>query len=88
MHLAKVIAKVIATQKAPSLVGGKLLLVKALDETRTLIADATPYVAMDRVGAGVGDCVLVEWGGSLNNSDDMVGDMSIVAIVDEIQAAK
>jgi len=88
MHLAKVIAKVISTQKAPSLVGGKLLVIQAVDAQSNIIDSSTPYVALDKVGAGLGDCVLVEWGGSLNNNSDMVGDMSIVGIVDEIQTEK
>lgn len=85
MHLAKVIGKVISTQKTPRLVGGKLLVIKAVDENGSLMNEETPYVAVDSVGAGVGDCVLVDWAGSLDNSFNMVGDMSIVGIVDSIQ---
>lgn len=85
MHLAKVIAKVVATQKTDKLIGGKLLVIKALDEHKKLIESETPYVAVDNVGAGVGDCVLVDWGGSMDNSFNMVSDMSIVGIVDSIE---
>ena len=85
MHLARVVAKVIANQKSSHLVGGALLLIKAVDENKQILNDEPPYVAIDRVGAGVGNCVLVEWGGSYNNNLDMVGDMAIVGIVDEIQ---
>ena len=55
MHLAKVIAKVVATQKTQKLVGGKLLVIKSVDENGTLMETETPYVALDAVGAGVGD---------------------------------
>lgn len=85
MHLAKVIAKVVATQKTQKLVGGKLLVIKSVDENGTLMETETPYVALDAVGAGVGDCVLVDWGGSMDNNMSMVGDMSIVGIVDMIE---
>ncbi len=85
MHLARVLGKVISTQKSPKLVGGKLLVIKAVDENRQLMNGEVPYVAVDNVGAGVGDCVLVDWAGSLDNSFNMVGDMSIVGIVDKIQ---
>ena len=85
MHLAKVIAKVVATQKTQKLVGGKLLVIKSVDENGTLMEAETPYVALDAVGAGVGDCVLVDWGGSMDNNMSMVGDMSIVGIVDMIE---
>jgi ethanolamine utilization protein EutN len=85
MHIAKVIAKVVATQKTDSLVGGKLLAIRAVNENMELMPHETLYVAVDRVGAGVGDCVLVDWGGSLDNDVSMVGDMSIVGIVDTIE---
>lgn len=85
MHLAKVIAKVVATQKTEKLVGGKLMVIKAVDERGRLMEVETPYVALDAVGAGVGDCVLVDWGGSMDNDMSMVGDMSIVGIVDTIE---
>jgi ethanolamine utilization protein EutN len=86
MHLAKVVAKVVATQKTDSLVGGKLLVIRAIDENFNVLTSETPYVAIDRVGAGVGDSVLVDWGGSImDNQVSMVGDMSIVGIVDSIE---
>ena len=85
MHLAKVIGKVIATQKSQNLVGGKLLVIKAIDEHRNVLEGEIPYVAVDSVGAGVGDCVLVDWNGSMDNSISMVGDMAIVGIIDDIQ---
>lgn len=85
MHLAKVIAKVVATQKSDKLVGGKLLVIKSINEQGILMENETPYVAIDAVGAGVGDCVLVDWGGSMDNDMSMVGDMSIVGIVDTIE---
>lgn len=85
MHLAKVIGKVISTQKSPKLVGGKLLVIKAINENREIMNNETPYVALDAVGAGVGDVVLVDWGSSMDNNFDMVSDMSIVGIVDNIQ---
>lgn len=86
MHLARVIAKVVATQKTASLMGGKLLVIKAVNEHMELLDHETPYVALDRVGAGVGDCVLVDWGGSMDNDVSMVGDMSIVGIIDTIES--
>ena len=85
MHLAKVIGKVIATQKSEKLVGGKLLVIKAIDEKKNIMEQETPYVAVDSVGAGVGDYVLVDWAGSMDNSFNMVGDMSVVGIIDDIQ---
>ena len=60
-------------------------MIKSVDENGTLMETETPYVALDAVGAGVGDCVLVDWGGSMDNNMSMVGDMSIVGIVDMIE---
>ena len=85
MHIAKVVATVIATQKVSSLQGGKLLVVQPVDVSLNLRVNDTTYVALDRVGAGVGDFVLVEWGESEYNDPNMVGDMSIVGIIDMIQ---
>ncbi|MDU2064295.1 MAG: EutN/CcmL family microcompartment protein [Sporomusaceae bacterium] len=85
MHLAKVIAKVVATQKIDKLVGGKLLVIRAIDTDQNTVDNEPLYVAVDSVGAGVGDCVLVDWGGSVDNDCRMVGDMSIVGIVDRIE---
>ena len=85
MHLARVVAKVVATQKTEKLTGGKLLVIRAVDTNGEILEGETPYVAIDAVGAGVGDCVLVDWGGSMDNNMSMVGDMSIVGIVDSIE---
>jgi ethanolamine utilization protein EutN len=85
MHLAKVIAKVVSTQKVDSLIGGKLLVIRAVNENMELMPHETPYVAVDRVGAGVGHYVLVDWGGSMDNDVRMVSDMSIVGIIDTIE---
>ncbi len=85
MHLGLVVGKVISTQKAQYLVGGKLLVVRIIDTDKKFIEDESPYVAVDGVGAGVGDTVLVDWAGSVDNRSKMVGDMSIVGIVDSIQ---
>jgi len=85
MHLAKVIGMVISTQKTQGLVGGKLLVIRTIDEYSKPVENAPPYVALDRVGAGMGDCVLVDWRGSRDSELSMAGDMSIVGIIDEIQ---
>ncbi|MBO3443802.1 EutN/CcmL family microcompartment protein [Clostridium sp. CCUG 7971] len=87
MILAKVIGRVISNQKTPDLMGAKLLLVSKIDEFQNLKEGIT-YVAVDKVGAGQGDIVLV--GDSATNErkdsyQEPYQDMSIVAIVENIQ---
>jgi microcompartment protein CcmK/EutM len=55
MHLARVIGDVVATQKDPQLAGIKLLLVQPLTPEGALAG--RPIVAVDAVGAGVGENV-------------------------------
>ncbi|WP_147534461.1 EutN/CcmL family microcompartment protein [Bacillus marasmi] len=84
MFLAKVIGSVVSTQKVEKLVGGKLMVIKTLDEKKSLV-DEPAMVAIDAVGAGVGDVVLVDWGDSIYEDSKLSADMAIVGIVDEIQ---
>ncbi|ADK13780.1 MULTISPECIES: EutN/CcmL family microcompartment protein [Clostridium] len=87
MFLGKVVGKVVSTQKSEKLIGNKLLIVKKIDEKENLIGDH--FVAVDTVGAGANDTVIVVTGsGSRNSSDsqnDIPIDASIVGIVDSIE---
>jgi ethanolamine utilization protein EutN len=53
MHLAKIIGDVVATRKDDNLVGLKLLIVQPLTPERQ--PAGRPIVAVDAVGAGVGE---------------------------------
>src|ERR687892_75061 len=55
MQLARVIGTVVATVKNDSLHGRKLLVVQTVD--RNLEANGKPMVAVDAVGAGIGELV-------------------------------
>ncbi|MCR4425761.1 MAG: EutN/CcmL family microcompartment protein [Firmicutes bacterium] len=57
MYTAKVIGHVVATQKDPSLVGAKLLVVTQVDAAGRPVGK--PHVAVDTVGAGAGEYVTV-----------------------------
>lgn len=85
MHIGRVIGKVIAPQKNENLRGAKLLIVKTLDENQEIIPGVETYVAVDDVGAGYGDDVIVEWGSSLDHQVNRAGDMHIVGIIEAIQ---
>lgn len=87
MILAKVIGRVISNQKTPELTGAKLLIVNKVDKEENEIEDAT-YVAIDKVGAGQGDIVLVGDSYLTDASDKLreaQQDMYIVAIIENIQ---
>lgn len=86
MVLGKVIGSVVATQKDPGLVGKKLLLVKAIDLQDHLLE---PFVvAVDAIGVGIGEKVLVVNGSSARMTDetrDRSIDSVIIAKVDSMQ---
>lgn len=87
MQLAKVIGKVVSTQKTEKLIGAKLLIIRAIDENKQEMEDNV-MVAIDLVGAGMGDLVLVDWGSSMYEDMKLSADMSIVGIVDDIQTTE
>ena len=83
MQLARVIGTVVATIKNDSLEGRKLMIVQTLD--RNLQPNGKPMVAVDAVGAGVGE--LVFWCRGKEASfpfkrEDTPTDCTIVGIVD------
>ncbi|MGI2030826.1 EutN/CcmL family microcompartment protein [Rhizobium panacihumi] len=86
MYLAKVIGRVVATTKDHSLSGSKLLIVARLNEQ--LQPEGKTDVAVDTVGAGKGETVIVTTGSagrfaaSLQHS---VVDATIVGIVDTVE---
>lgn len=83
MQLARVIGNVVCTVKNESLRGRKILIVQNLDED--LNAIGSPLVALDAIGAGVGE--LVFWCRGKEASfpfkrDATPTDCTIVGIVD------
>jgi ethanolamine utilization protein EutN len=83
MQLARVIGTVVSTVKNESLHGRKLMIVQTLD--RHLRESGKPMVAIDSVGAGVGE--LVFWCRGKEASfpfkrEDTPTDCTIIGIVD------
>ncbi|MCH4164910.1 MAG: EutN/CcmL family microcompartment protein [Lentilactobacillus diolivorans] len=86
MYMAKVIGSVVSTQKDPSLIGRKLMIVQPID------SDGKPVrseeVAADTVGAGIGEFVLLVRGAGARKATSKydvkndVNDCSIVGIID------
>ena len=83
MQLARVIGTVVATVKNDSLQGRKLMVIQSLD--KDLASSGRPMVAVDSVGAGIGE--LVFWCRGKEASfpfkrEDTPTDCTIVGIVD------
>ncbi|EGI4724742.1 propanediol utilization microcompartment protein PduN [Salmonella enterica] len=88
MHLARVTGAVVSTQKSPSLIGKKLL-VRRVSADGELPASPTSgdEVAVDSVGAGVGELVLLSGGSSARHvfsGPNEAIDLAVVGIVDTL----
>ena len=85
MILAKVCGSVVSTSKNEKLVGYKFMIVKPIENDKEI---EKYFIAVDGVGAGVGEKVLVALGSAarlgIQNPDAPV-DATIVGIVDEKQ---
>ncbi|NLR08996.1 MULTISPECIES: EutN/CcmL family microcompartment protein [Lactobacillaceae] len=85
--MARVMGSVVSTQKDPSLVGQKLMIIRPIDSDQNEIR--FEQVAADKVNAGIGDNVLVVRGSSARRADSEnkpdatdVNDCTIVGIID------
>lgn len=86
MIFARVTGSVVCTQKDEKLVGSKLLLVQPVDLAGA--AKGNPLVAVDSVGAGEGELVLLVQGSSARQTSKTDGrpvDAVIFAIVDTVE---
>ena len=89
MELARVEGSVVATAKNDRLDGHKLLLVNLVEPD--LKPTSNFLVAVDSVGAGEGEIVIVVRGSSARQSEQLANiptDTSIVAIIDTIEYRK
>ncbi|MBI5203067.1 MAG: EutN/CcmL family microcompartment protein [Elusimicrobia bacterium] len=86
MIFARVVGNVVCTLKDEKLVGTKLLLVQPVDLANA--AKGNPLVAVDAVGAGEGELVLLVQGSSArqtSRTESTPVDCAIFAIVDTIE---
>ena len=82
MIIGTVTGSIIATRKNEKLIGQKLLIVRPLEG----MAQDSSFVAIDNVGAGIGETVLVAQGSAARigcNLENAPVDAAIVGIVDE-----
>jgi microcompartment protein CcmK/EutM len=89
MFLAKVIGNVVATQKNEKFQGMKLMLIQPyIAKEQTLTPSGSSVVAVDSVGAGLGECVLFTQGSSARltpTTKEAPVDAVIIGIVDTIE---
>ena len=81
MVVGKIIGSVVATRKNEKLIGSKFMIV----ETLSAMGDTKRLVAVDNVGAGIGELVLVAEGSAARIGCDQANapiDAAIVGIID------
>ncbi len=81
MLIGKIIGSVVSTRKNEKLVGSKFMIVETLDK----MGDTKRIVAVDNVGAGIGEMVLVALGSAARIGCDQEKapiDAAIVGIID------
>ena len=91
MFVARVTGSVVATQKVESMVGHKLLVVEPYrleaKKRESLTTTGRTFVAVDTLGAGVDDFVLVTQGSSARMTEGtskLPIDAVVVGIVDQV----
>jgi Carbon dioxide concentrating mechanism/carboxysome shell protein len=83
MVVGKVVGTVVATRKNENLVGSKFLIVQPMEK----MDRGGRFIAVDNVGAGIGETVLVATGSAARigcNLEKSPIDAAIVGIVDNI----
>ncbi|MFP6603005.1 MAG: EutN/CcmL family microcompartment protein [Pirellulaceae bacterium] len=91
MFVARVTGSVVSTQKVDALVGYKLLVVEPYrleaEERASLSTTGRTFVAVDMLGAGEGEYVLITQGSSARltpETKDLPVDTVVVGIVDQV----
>lgn len=83
MIVGKVIGSLISTRKCDNLVGNKFMIVEPIESMRGAHSD---LVAIDNIGAGIGEIVLVATGSAARigcGLESAPVDAAIVGIVDD-----
>ena len=86
MEIGRIIGTLVATRKHERLVGRKIQIVQPLDHHGEK-PRGDPYVAVDAVGAGVGERVVIVRGSGARHglsNDQTPVDATIIGIIDHI----
>lgn len=91
MFVAKVTGSLVSTQKVSTMVGYKLLIVEPYrvepKDRTSLITTGRTFVAVDTLGAGIGDYVLLTQGSSARLTPETKAlpiDAVVIGIVDQV----
>ncbi len=91
MFVAKVTGSLVSTQKVDSMVGYKLLIVEPYrvepNQRGSLVTTGRTFVAVDMLGAGEGDFVLITQGSSARltpETKNLPIDTVVIGIVDQV----
>ena len=95
MFIAKVTGSLVATQKVETMVGHKLLIVEPYrleaKQRKSIVTTGRTFVAVDTLGAGEGDYVLLTQGSSARMTPEtkhLPIDAVVVGIVDKVHVVK
>ena len=81
MVIGRVVGSIVSTRKCENLIGNKFMIIEQLEE---MGAGASRFVAIDNIGAGIGETVLVATGSAARvGMESAPVDAAIVGIVDE-----
>jgi len=83
MIAGKVVGSIVATRKNEKLIGNKFMIVEIVDN---MSEKAKQLIAIDNIGAGIGEYVLVAQGSAARVGCDMKDapvDAAIVGIIDD-----
>lgn len=91
MFLARVTGSVVSTQKVDAMIGQKLLVVEPLriqeQPVQGLVGTGRTFIAVDTVGAGEGEVVMIVQGSSARFTPEtkpLPVDCAIIGIVDSV----
>lgn len=92
MFVAKVTGSLVSTQKVDTMKGFKLLIVEPYrieaKERKSIVTTGRTFVAVDTLGAGIGDFVILTQGSSARLTPEtktLPIDAVVVGIVDKVQ---
>jgi microcompartment protein CcmK/EutM len=95
MFIARVTGSVVSTQKIASMTGHKLLVVEPYrlegEQRKSLITTGRTFIAVDALGAGEDDYVLITQGSSARltpETKELPIDAVIIGIVDSVHIEK
>ena len=83
MIVGKVVGSIVSTRKNENLIGNKFMIVEPVHQMK---GDLSRFVAIDNIGAGIGEYVLVALGSAARigcGAETAPVDATIVGIVDD-----